>query len=65
MEREGGMPASTGTQGTPALKVVREVKEMATYLVEFVLASLGVVDRGAVPVVAKVSSRNESISACA
>lgn len=35
-----------------------------TYLVKFVLASLGVIDGGAVPVLEKVSCRDEPVSAC-
>lgn len=36
---------------------------MATYLVELVPASLGVVDRGTVPIVPQMSSRNKSVTA--
>lgn len=35
-----------------------------TYLIKLILASLGVVDGGAIPVMVKVSCRNEAISAC-
>ena len=35
------------------------------YLVELILAPLGVIDRGAVPVVPEVSRRDEPITTCA
>lgn len=35
-----------------------------TYLIKLILASLGVIDGGAVPVMVKVPCRNEPISAC-
>lgn len=50
---------------TPKRQYSREQRKiMWTYLVEIILASLGVVDRGCVTVVTKMPCRNEPIATC-